>query len=165
MNGEELEYMKEVKYLGIKLNHKLNWQEHILDRIKYCKGLMVRLRTAIGVRWGPSPRMMLWAYNSLVIPALSYGVMMWGSQSLSSKIESELRRLNRLAAVGVAPMRRGTPTACLEVILNLKPLTIVMKERGLASFTRLSKGPNLGWAGTWQAERSQTHLGGSLRSP
>ena len=40
MNGEELEYMKEVKYLGIKLNHKLNWQEHILDRIKYCKGLM-----------------------------------------------------------------------------------------------------------------------------
>ena len=71
MNGEELEYMKEVKYLGIKLNHKLNWQEHILDRIKYCKGLMVRLRTAIGARWGPSPRMMLWAFNSLVIPALS----------------------------------------------------------------------------------------------
>ena len=24
MNGEELEYTKEVKYLGIKLNHKLN---------------------------------------------------------------------------------------------------------------------------------------------
>ena len=90
MNGEELEYTKEVKYLGIKLNHNLNWQGHILDRIKYCKGLMVRLRTAIGARWGPSPRMMLWAYNSLVIPALSYGVMMWGSQSLSSKIESEL---------------------------------------------------------------------------
>ena len=72
MNGEELEYMKEVKYLGIKLIHKLNWQEHILDMIKYCKGLMVRLRTAIGARWGPSLRMMLWALNSLVIPALSY---------------------------------------------------------------------------------------------
>ena len=145
MNGEELEYMKEVKYLGIKLNHKLNWQEHILDRIKYCKGLMVRLRTAIGARWGPSPRMMLWAFNSLVIQALSYGVVVWGSQSLNSKIESELRRLNRLAAVGFAPMRRGTPTAGLEVILNLKPLTIVMKECGLASFTRLSKGPT--WDG------------------
>ena len=71
--------------------------------------------------------------------------MMWGSQSFSSKIESELRKLNRLAAMGVAPMRRGTPTAGLEVILHLKPLTIVMKERGLARFTRLSKGPT--WNG------------------
>ena len=42
-------------------------------------------------------------------------------------------------------MRRGTPTAGLEVILNLKPLTLVIRERGLASFTRLSKGPS--WDG------------------
>ena len=100
MNGEELEYVKEVKYLGIKLNHKLNWQEHILDRIKYCKGLMVQLRTAIGARWGPSPRLMLWAFNSLVVPALSYGAVVWGSQGFNRKIESELRRLNRLAVIG-----------------------------------------------------------------
>ena len=145
MNGEELEYVKEVKYLGIKLNHKLKWQEHILDRIKYCKGLMVRLRAAIGARWGPSLRLMLWAFNSLVVLALSYGAVVWGSQGFNSKIESELRRLNRLAAIGVAPMRKGTPTAGLEVILNLKPLTLVMRERGMASFKRLSKKPS--WDG------------------
>ena len=42
-------------------------------------------------------------------------------------------------------MRRGTPTAGMEVILNLKPLTLVIRERGLASFIRLSKRPS--WDG------------------
>ena len=106
---------------------------------------MVRLHTAIGARWGPSLRLMLWAFNSLVVPALSYGAVVWGSQGFNSKIESELRRLNRLAAIGVAPMRRGTPTSGLEVILNLKPPTLVMRECGLASFIRLSKRPS--WDG------------------
>ena len=132
INGEELEYVKEVKYLGIKLNHKLKWQEHILDRIKYCKGLMVWLRTAIGARWGPSLRLMLWAFNSLVVPARSYGAVVWGSQGFNSKIESELRRLNRLAAIGVAPVapfrlhgtRQGDEEAerRIKLLLDLCPL-------------------------------------------
>ena len=70
---------------------------------------------------------------------------MWGYQDFNSKIESGLRRLHRLAATGVAPMRRGTPMAGLEVILNLKPLTLIMREHGLASFIRLSK--KLSWDG------------------
>ena len=43
-----------------------------------------------------------------------------------------------LAAVGVAPMRKGTLTAGFEVILNLKPLSLVVREY----VTRLSKQPN-----------------------
>ena len=54
MYKEEPKYVKEVKYLGIKFNHRLNLQEHILNRTKYCKGLLVPLCTAIAARWGPS---------------------------------------------------------------------------------------------------------------
>ena len=58
---------------------------------------------------------------------------MWGNHDFNGKIESGLRRLHRLAATRVAPMRKGTLTAGLEVVLNLKPLTLIIRERGLAT--------------------------------
>ena len=82
---------------------------------------------------------MIWKFNSLVVPTWSNGAVVWGDQDFNGKIESGLRRLHRLAATRVAPMRKGTVTAGLEVILNLKPLTLIMKKRGLAFFITLSK--------------------------
>ena len=47
-----------------------------------------------------------------------------------------LSSLNRLALIGLAPMRKGTPTAGLEVIFNVQPLHLQIRVRGLASFFR-----------------------------
>ena len=145
INGEELEYSNWVKYLGIKINSRLTWHGHVLERIKKCKGLMTRLRTTIGARWNPAPRLMLWAFNNLVVPALTYGAVVWGNSDITNGIESELQRLVRLAAVGVAPMRKRTPKAGLQVILNLKPLHLVIGECGLETYIRLRKPSN--WEG------------------
>ena len=92
----------EVNYLRIKFNHRLTCQEHILDRIKHCKGMIVRLHAGIRARWSPSPRLMLWAFNRLVVP-------------------------------------------------NLKPLSLVVRECNLATFTILSERPT--WDGLGQGRQ------------
>ena len=90
------------------------------------------LRSALGVKWGPSPRMMLWAYESLIVPSLAYGAVVWSQSTLSKSTLNKMGQLNRLAAILTSPIRKSTPTAGLEVILGLKPPDLVAREFGLS---------------------------------
>ena len=76
--------------------------------------------------------MVLWAYESLILPSLSYGAMVWGHSNFSKTTHDKLRQLNRLAACLTAPVRKTTPSAGLEVVLGLKPLELVIMESGLS---------------------------------
>ena len=64
INGTKLSFSDEVSYLGLTLNKKLNWNPHITKKVNKCKGKLCSLRLALGVKWGPSPKMVLWAFHS-----------------------------------------------------------------------------------------------------
>ena len=78
IDGTKLYFSDEVSYLGLTLSMKLNWNLHIVKKIIKCKGKLCSLRLALEVRWGPSPKMVLWAFKSLVAPSLTYGSLVWG---------------------------------------------------------------------------------------
>jgi hypothetical protein len=59
---------------------------------------------------------------------LSYGALVWAHRNIPDYLVSRLTTLNRLAATGLGPMRRNTPTAGLEVILDLQPLDLVVSN-------------------------------------
>ena len=61
INDSKVPFLEEVNYLGLTLTTRLNWNTHLISKINKCKGKLSLLRTSIGVRWGPSPRMHLWA--------------------------------------------------------------------------------------------------------
>ena len=145
INGSKLPFLDEVCYLGLTLNRKLNWNTHVIKKINKCKGKLCSLRSALGVRWGPSPRILLWAFESLVVPSLTYGAMVWGHTSLNKSTLDKLRQLNRLAACLTSSVRRTTPSAGLEVILGLKPLELVAMESGLLDSLRWV--PKIKWDG------------------
>ena len=122
------------------------------------------------VRWGPSPRMLLWAFESLVVLSLNYGAMVWGHTSLNKSTLDKLRQLNKLAACLTSSVRRTTPSAGLEVILGLKPLELVSMESGLSDSLRWV--PKIKWdgSGAWGCQgtcvdlvtiRAQTGVGNS----
>ena len=78
--------------------------------------------------------------------------MVWGHKPFPQTILKSLSKLNRLAMVGLSPIRRSTPTAGLEVILGLKPLDLVIQEAGLLAFWRWL--PKLSWPG-WGGPRGE----------
>ena len=103
---------------------------------------MCSLRSALGARWGPSHRMMLWAFESVIVPSLTYRALVWGHLDLIKTTIDKLRQLNRLAAFLTAPV---TPIVGLEVILGLKPLDLVAWESSISnSFKRK---PRIRWNG------------------
>ena len=156
INGLEIPFSDRVTYLGITLNRRLTWEDHITTKINKAKAKLSQLRTATGVRWGPSPKMMLWAYNSIIMPALTYGAMIWGHKTPSTKAKKDLGRLNRLASTGISSIKKSTPTAGLEVILDLKPVDLVIEEAGLSAYWRWK--PKLKWTGRGEADSQVGHV-------
>ena len=146
MSGKEIDFSPSAKYLGVTLNSKLTWNDHIVEKIKKGKSKLMQLRGAVGILWGPKPELMLWAYNGIVIPALTHGSMIWGNRPLKTHV-GRLQKLNRLAALGVGPMRSKTPTAGLEVILHLCPLDLLIQKVGCAAYLRCKDKIKSTWDG------------------
>ena len=113
INGTKLSFSDEVTYPGLTLNKKLNWSPHITKKVNKCKGKLCSLRSALGVKWGLSPKMVLWAFESLVVPSLTYGSLVWGHLELNKITLDKLRQLNRLAACLTSPVKKSTPSAGL----------------------------------------------------
>ena len=97
INGTQLSFSDEVSCLGLTLNRRLNWNPHVIKKLNKCKGKLCSLRSALGVRWGPSLKMMLWAFKSLVALSLTCGSLAWGHLKLNKTTLNKLRQTNRLA--------------------------------------------------------------------
>ena len=87
--------------------------------------------------WGPKPSAAKWAYTGIVRPAFSYGCIIWADKAQSDGMIAKLKKLQRLALLLIAPVRRSTPTAALELIYDVKPLHLFLKECALKSCLRV----------------------------
>ena len=86
---------------------------------------------------GPKPKLMRWVYTSIIRPRLTYGAMIWGHCHKSKSMLKQLHNLNRAACKMITSTTRTTPQASLEIIYNIQPLDIYLKEMGLAAYVRL----------------------------
>ena len=136
MNGTQIKFDDTVKYLGVTLDQRLTYGSHIKAKIKNAKGHMLRLRNAMGQLWGPSPKMTRWLYLAVVRPALSYGSFVWAKGLRPAWTEPQLNRVNRLALMSLGFFRKGTPTAGLEVIAQVSPLSLHIEATAVAAFHR-----------------------------
>ena len=143
INGSKLTFSGEVSYLGLTLNRRLNWNSLVIKKINEFKGKLGSLRSVLGVRWGPSCRILLWPFESFLLPSLTYGTYGLGSCTTEQDYLDKLRQLNRLVGCLTSSFRRTTPSAGLEVIFGLKPLELVTMEAGLSDSLR--RVPKIKW--------------------
>ena len=52
---------------GVTLDHK-----HVKLCSKLALGLLAQMGRVLGLSWGASPKIIVWAYRSLILPALEY---------------------------------------------------------------------------------------------
>ena len=66
MNGITLNRSDTATYLGVTLDKKLFWRDHINKRIATCKQLMLKLNACVRGIWGPKPKMTKYAYQGII---------------------------------------------------------------------------------------------------
>ena len=139
LQGVPLPRVTRVKYLGVTLDHKLKWGEHVRLRSNLALGLLAQVGRAVGPSWGASPKIISWAYQSLILPTLEYGCVVWVGSVDRSLIIRLLARVQRLACCLVTSAFPGTPTSAMEALLSFPPLPHHLKGRALLVKHRLQR--------------------------
>jgi len=64
--GQELHLIKQVKYLGVIIDSKLNWKQHV--DAKCLKALLAfyQVRRVTNKTWGTSPKVTHWIYTAVI---------------------------------------------------------------------------------------------------
>jgi len=81
LDGNVLERVSSTKFLGVFIDEKVEWKEHIIHislKISQSLGIMRRVKNIV------SHRVMLILYYTLIYPYLSYCNIVWGSANASS---------------------------------------------------------------------------------
>ena len=146
IDGRDIEFKTEVKYLGVTLDSKLHWKAHIDDKIRKTKQYLGKIAHMTRNNWGPKPKLMRWAYTGVVRPMLCYGAMVWGHRA--PELIEKFRRINRMAINTFANFPRSTPTAALEISMDILPLHLFCVQEALLARVRLDSVLEFGWHGT-----------------
>ena len=149
VDGQEVQYSEEVKYLGVTLDSKLSFQSHISLKIKKAKNLIFNIKKAIGQLWGPSPAMMRWMYTGIIRPTLTYGAIIWANKC--PRHTKALDRLQRLAMLNATHILRSAPTRGLEVIMGIPPLHLYLSKMAECAYMRNRGRFSIGWDGIGDA--------------
>jgi len=78
MNDTKLPVGNSTKYLGMHLDHKLNWKEHIVKKRKQMALKVKELYWLIGRKSPLSLENKLLLYKSIMKPIWTYGIEIWG---------------------------------------------------------------------------------------
>ena len=126
MGSKELEFSSSTSYLGINLTYNLDMSKHIQDRINKAKGKIMKINSLSGTRWGIKPKVLQWAYKAILLPMLSYGAVVFAHNNLKKALIQKLDSLQRLTMTSLGPMWRSTPTRGLQIILDRRPIHLVL---------------------------------------
>jgi len=76
--NQKLTCVKQVKYLRVILDSKLNWKTHVDAKCQKATAAFYQLRRTTGETWGYSPKIVHWLYTVAIRPMLSYAaVVLW----------------------------------------------------------------------------------------
>lgn len=129
-NNTPLAFVKSNKFLGVYLDDKLSFQQHINYIIKKaCKGLNI-LRSLAGVQWGSDPRILSMLYKSIVRSHFDYSSLAYmnANQSLLRKLDVIQNKALRIitGAMCSTPINSMECEACIPPLI-LRRLQIAEK--------------------------------------
>jgi len=135
LNGTEIEFSKETKYLGVILDQKLTWNPQISMIKNKCMNCFMACKMLIGKKWGLKPSMIKWLYVSTIRPIMTYAAFIWWPKTNQKKACKELTKVQRIACLAITGAMKSTPTIALEAILNLAPVrATIIREAALTAF-------------------------------
>ena len=137
IKNSQIDRVTSVKYLGLIIDHKLNWHEHINEKINTARKMLFRLKNFIGKTWGPSPKLTKYAYTSSVRPIVAYGSFAF-SHMLTKGHVTKLKSFQRKALMMMGNFRQNTPGDALEVITDTMPLDLFIKGEAAKATFRIS---------------------------
>lgn len=75
LNGKILQLNSETKYFRVTLDGKFSWRTHLEKRCQRCAATMCQLMRAMESSWDLEPLTLVWTYDFIVKPMLTYAAV------------------------------------------------------------------------------------------
>ena len=137
LNGEEIPFVDKIKYLGVTIDNKLSWRQHINERLAKAKRDLLTARRLIHTNWGLTPERSKWLYEAIVRPSLDYAAHVWMPLKPQKWLIKDLDKVQRLALVNITSCISSTPTRALERLCNIPPLHLHLKNKAATTVARI----------------------------
>ena len=101
--------------------------------------LMVMLNSNLRGMHAPKPKLSKWAYTGVVRPKHLHACMTWGNSINTVYQLKKLKALDRLATRSTTTIKRNTPQASIEIMIDLMPIELRIQKSGISAYIRLKK--------------------------
>lgn len=136
-------YSNEVKYLGVTLDRNLCWNTHIDNTVAKATRAIWAARSLVGKTWGLRPKMVLWIFEMLIRPVISYAAIVWWPKLLQKTATAKLCKVQRMACLLITGSMRTCPTMAMEAIIGLVPVDIFVRTSATLAARRLNIEPGV----------------------
>jgi hypothetical protein len=117
--SKSIQLPSEVKHHGITLDKGLTWKKQLDKVIDKVYKAFWTCRGTFGKTWGLKPKVVHWIYTTVMRPIVTYAATIWWPRVKLKISLAELNKLQRMACLGITGAMRTTPTAAMEVLLEL----------------------------------------------
>jgi hypothetical protein len=97
LHDKELKMLREVKYLGVILDSKLNWNQHTQKIIRKAQTTFAVTRRMYGKRWNLRPNMVHWLYTRVIRPSILHAALVWWPKVKQKTTKIQFGRIQRMA--------------------------------------------------------------------
>ena len=148
-----IELSTSAKFLGVTLDSKLNYNEHITNITRKATASLLQCRRAVGPTWGMSPNTCSWIYTAVIRPILTYCCSIWIRSTNTNMNATKLRRVQALALRIMSGAMPSTPHISLDQLTNTTDITIYLQGEAAKGSERLRA------YGTLSLEKPPTNKG------
>ena len=128
VNGTDIKPREHTKFLGVTIDSKLTWNEHIKAKCKKAKALLMMCKRSVGPTWVLSPATMKWIYRTMVRPTLLYAATIWVNAINTDKNIRQLKSVQRLSHLMTTGALPSTSLLALDKITDTTPIDIKVRE-------------------------------------
>ena len=129
INGTQIHTSRSCTYLGLVLDERLNWREHISNKCASTKRLLFAVNKCCRLSWGLSRDKIKIIYKSIFLPKLLYGCLVWGGTVRHAWCKKMLRSAQRPLIVAISKSFKSNSSLSSLILANLQPIDLEIKKR------------------------------------
>jgi hypothetical protein len=123
-----IEQVTQMKYLGIIMDQKFKFEEHIKYTAERCTKLIFNLARAARLKWGMKQEAIATIYKGAILQLLSYGAPVWFGAMKYGHSRQRYVRVQRLLYLRIARAYRTTSSEALCILTGITPIILKLEE-------------------------------------
>lgn len=128
MGGSVIKLAKEIKILGLTIDNKLTFNQHVANVCVKATNFYKRLSRAAKISWGLHPEIIRTLYTAVVEPIIMYASNVWHEAANKIKVQKQLNQVQRGFAQKISKAYRTVSLHSALVLAGILPLDLRIQE-------------------------------------